>query len=128
MASGESRVVSLTFELGQLATGDLVNTASVSGAEADLYFDGNSVSTIISVTERPRERLKYELDGTEPWVPTPIEVAPFVEPEAPTNSNRNRWIAIAGLNLSFAALATYLGRNIVFGGKNRPGGDSGEPI
>ena len=72
MARGESRVVSLTFELDQLATGDLVNTASVSRAGADLYFDGNSVSTIISVTERPRERLKYELDGTEPWEAAPI--------------------------------------------------------
>ncbi|MBC8281964.1 MAG: DUF11 domain-containing protein, partial [Chloroflexi bacterium] len=125
MASGESRVVSLTFELDQMATGDLVNTASVSGEEADLYSDGNSISTIISVMERVLERLKYELDGTEPWVEAPIEAFQFVEQVVPTDSNRNRWIAIAGLSLSFAALATYLGRNIVFGGKNRPGGDSG---
>ncbi|MCH7736650.1 MAG: DUF11 domain-containing protein [Chloroflexi bacterium] len=50
LADGESRLLSITLAIDPSALGDLVNTITVSGAEADFDSSGNSVSATISIT------------------------------------------------------------------------------
>lgn len=50
LASGESRLLSVTLVLDPSALGNLVNTATVSGAEAEFDTNDNTVSSTISVT------------------------------------------------------------------------------
>ena len=50
LASGESRLLSVTLVLDPSALGNLVNTATVSGAETEFDTNDNTVSSTISVT------------------------------------------------------------------------------
>ena len=50
LASGESRLLSVTLVLDPSALGNLVNTATVSRAEAEFDKSNNTVSSTISVT------------------------------------------------------------------------------
>ena len=50
LASGESRLLSVTLVLDPSALGNLVNTATVSGAETEFDTNDNTVSSTITVT------------------------------------------------------------------------------
>jgi uncharacterized repeat protein (TIGR01451 family) len=50
LAGGESRLLSLTLAIDPSASGDLVNTLTVVGAEADFDSSRNSASATISIT------------------------------------------------------------------------------
>jgi uncharacterized repeat protein (TIGR01451 family) len=50
LAEGESRLLSLTLAIDSSATGNLLNTLTVAGAEADFDSSRNSVSATISIT------------------------------------------------------------------------------
>ena len=50
LAGGESRLLSLTLAIDPSASGDLLNTLTVAGAEADFDSSRNSASATISIT------------------------------------------------------------------------------
>jgi len=51
LSRGESRLLSITLGMDPSATGELVNTITVSGSGEDFDSSGNSVSATISITE-----------------------------------------------------------------------------